>query len=70
MAQDLVGHAPRMKRIQRIQLLAGAHEFDRAPVTSIKLIRRAAARIAVHLRQDHARQRQIVVELLRRVHAS
>jgi len=66
-AQDLIGHALGMERLERLELLTGAHELDRATGNADQADGRAAARIAVQLGQHDARQGQRIVELLRAV---
>ena len=57
-----------MKRLKRIQLLAGACELDRLPGHRTHGERRTAARIAVHAGEHHAGQRHLLGEALGDVH--
>ena len=54
-AEDAVGRAVGMERLERVELLAHAHELQRLPGDVADRKRRAAARIAIHLGEDDAR---------------
>ena len=58
------GDAVGMEGFQRVQLFAGAQEFDRRAGDAAHGKRRAAAGIAIDAGQDDARQMQPVVEVL------
>ena len=60
--------AVRMERLQRVELLANAHEFHGLARDLANGKRGAAARIAIHLGQDHAGDAQPLVELLGGLH--
>ena len=61
---DAVG----MERFQGIVFLAHADELDGLPGHAANRQGRAAARIAIHLGQHHAGQRELLVELVGRAH--
>ena len=63
-AEDAAGHAFRVKHLEAGQLLAGAGELDRRAGDMPHRQRRAAARIAIELGQNHAGERQRVVKRL------
>ena len=54
-----------MERLQRVELLAHADVLDRRVGDPVDRERRATARIAVHLGEDHAGDAEGVVEALR-----
>src|ERR1039457_6657390 len=53
-----------MKRFQRVVLFADADELDRLTCDLPNRERRAATRIAIHLGEDDAGQRELLVELV------
>ncbi len=57
-----------MKRLEGVRLFADADELERLPGDRANRKRRAAARIAVHLGEDHAGDAQPLVELVGRFH--
>ena len=57
-----------MKRLQRIVLLAHADELDRLAGDLPDGKRRAPAGIAIHLGEDDAGERKLLVELIGRSH--
>ena len=57
-----------MKRLQRIVLLAHADELDGLARDLPNGKRRAAAGVAVHLGEDHAGERKLLVELVGGAH--
>ena len=67
-AEDAAGNALRMKRLERIELLAGAGELDRLARDRAHRQRRTAAGIAIHTGQYDTRQRHLIREVLRDVH--
>ena len=58
----------RMEELQRVILLAGAHEFHRLTGNLPDGQGRAAASIAVHLRENKSVEPKLIVELLRAFH--
>ena len=64
-AQNARDDAIRIKRIERIVLFADADKLDRLADDCLDRERRAAARIAIHLGQDDARNADAFVELVR-----
>ena len=60
--------AGRLEGFERVQLLARAGELDRFAGDKAHGKRRAAARIAVHPGEHHARQRHLVGKVLRNIH--
>ena len=67
-AEDARGHAVGMEDVEVGVLLADADELDRAVDDRLDRERRAAAGVAVELRQHDAGDAEAVVELLRRLH--
>ena len=67
-AQDSPGHALRGERVEVLDLLSRSQEKNRGPGDLLQAHRRAATRIAVHLREDDARERQALVEGLGGLH--
>ena len=65
-AEDAVGGAVGMERLERVELLAHAHELQRLAGDVADGERRAAARIAIHLGEDDAGDAQPLVELVGR----
>ena len=65
-AEDAVGRAVGMERFQRVGLFAHADELQRLPGDVADGERRAAARIAIHLGEDHAGDAQPLVEFVGR----
>ena len=63
-AQDASNDAVRMKWFERVRLLAHADKLDRLPCDMANRKRRAAARVAIHLRQNHARQPKTRMKIL------
>ena len=61
-AEDARGHAVGMERIERFALLAHAEELDRLAGDRPYRERGTATRVAIDLGQDHAGQRQGVIE--------
>ena len=53
-----------IERLERRELFADADELDRRAGHAVDRERRAAARIAVHLREDHAGDAETIVEAL------
>src|SRR5688500_8617524 len=66
-AEDARRHALGMERLQAVELLRDAGELDRLAGDVAHGERRAAARIAVELGEDHAGERQALVERARDV---
>ena len=58
------GQAVGVERLQRVELLAHADVLDRRVGDAVDRERRAAARVAVHLGQDHAGDAEGVVKAL------
>ena len=67
-AQNALGHAVGMERLERIGLLACADEFDRLAGDLLERQRTAATGVAVHLRHDHAVEINFLSEGLSHVH--
>ena len=67
-AQNAVGRAVRMERFERVEFLAHADELQRLAGDVADRKRRAAARVAIHLGQDHAGDAQPLVEFVGRFH--
>ena len=61
-AEDARGQTIGIERLERRELLADADELDRRAGFGMNRERRAAARVAVHLREDHARDPETIVE--------
>ena len=61
-------NAIRMKRLEGVRLFAHADELDGLAGDVANRKRRAAARVAVHLGQHHARQSKPRMKILRGVH--
>ena len=66
-AQDAADDAVGMERLEGVGLFAGADELDGLAGDVANGERRAAARVAVHLGQDHAGEAEARVKILRRV---
>ena len=66
LAQDARGHPVRVKRLQRLDFLADAHELDGLARNLSDRQCCPAPRITVRLGQNHAGQRQRFIECLRR----
>ncbi len=58
------GHAVRMKRLQRVEFLAHAHELQRLIGNGADRERRAATGVAIHFRKNHSGDSKPLVELL------
>ena len=67
-AENAVGDAVRMKRLEGVGLFADADELQRLAGDGADGKRRAAAGVAVHLGQDHAGDAQALVELVGGLH--
>ena len=67
-AEDARRHASRVERLDLVELFAHADELDGLARNGFHRERRAAARVAVELGQEHAVNIQRVVERLRGVH--
>src|SRR5262249_22195507 len=67
LAENAAGHPVRMKFFERVEMLAGADELDRHARHLFDGERRAAAGIAVELRQDDAMELELLVEDFRAV---
>ena len=57
-----------MEQLQRVVLFSGTHELHGLPGDLLDRQGRAAARIAVHFRQDEAVEAKLLVELLSAFH--
>src|SRR5665213_3381714 len=62
--EDARGETVRVELLERGDLLADADELDRSAGHAVDRERRTAARVAVHLGQDHARDPEPLVERL------
>src|SRR3954468_1324451 len=67
-AQDARRHAVRMEILELVDLLADGDELDRSARHGLPRQRRAAARVAVELREDDAVERDALLEGERHVH--
>ena len=67
-AQDARRQAVGIERLQRVELLARAHELDRHARDLAHGKRRATTRVAIHLGQDQAGQPDRLVELVGDTH--
>ena len=66
--EDPPRHAVGMELLERVTLLTHADVLDRFLGRTVDRERRATSRVAVHLREDHTRDAQGVVEALRDAH--
>ena len=67
LAEDAAGHAVGVELLQRVEVLAGADEFDRHAGDVLHRESRTAAGVAVELRHDDAIELELLVENLRAV---